>query len=118
MVGVMACMLMALSHDPNAPVVAAMPTVALVLIVTRALAYGMVQPARESLFTRVPRDWRYKGKNAVDTAVWRAGDVASVLSINGLRALGVGMAGFGIFRCRNPPGVGRDWLAACAIGRT
>ena len=43
----------------------------------------MVQPARESLYTRVPRDLRYKGKNAVDTAVWRAGDVVSALSING-----------------------------------
>jgi ATP:ADP antiporter, AAA family len=95
-VGVMVCLGMTLAHDAYAPVVASMPWVALVLIITRSLAYGMVQPARESLFTRVPRDLRYKGKNAVDTAVWRAGDVVSALSINGLKALGVGAAGFGV----------------------
>lgn len=95
-VGVLACFGMALAPDPYAPVIFALPWVALVLIVTRSLAYGMVQPARESLFTQVPRELRYKGKNAVDTAVWRAGDVASALSINGLRALGVGVAGFGV----------------------
>jgi AAA family ATP:ADP antiporter len=66
------------------------------MIVTRGLAYGMVQPARESLYTRVPRELRYKGKNAVDTAVWRAGDVISALSINGLRAAGVTIGGFGL----------------------
>ncbi|MEP6634249.1 MAG: hypothetical protein ABJA62_08580, partial [Luteimonas sp.] len=70
--------------------------VVLMLVVTRGLVYAMVQPARESLYTRVPRDLRYKGKNAVDTAVWRAGDVMSSLSINGLRALGMSIAGFGL----------------------
>ncbi len=95
-IGVLVCLLMSLAHDPRALVIGSMPWVALVLIVTRGLAYGMVQPARESLFTKVPRDLRYKGKNAVDTAVWRAGDVMSALSVNGLRMLGVGIAGFGV----------------------
>lgn len=95
-VGALVCLAMAWTDDAYAPVLASMPWVALVLVVTRSLAYGMVQPARESLFTRVPRDLRYKGKNAVDTAVWRAGDVVSALSINGLRALGVGASGFGV----------------------
>ncbi len=95
-IGVLVCLLMSLAHDPRALVIGSMPWVALVLIVTRGLAYGMVQPARESLFTKVPRDLRYKGKNAVDTAVWRAGDVVSALSVNGLHLLGVGVAGFGV----------------------
>lgn len=68
----------------------------LALIVTRSGAYGLVQPARESLYTRVPRDLRYKGKNAVDTAVWRAGDVMVALSMNALRSVGVGAAGLGM----------------------
>src|SRR5690606_23236838 len=68
----------------------------LALIVTRSGAYGMVQPARESLYTQVPRELRYKGKNAVDTAVWRAGDVVVALSMNGLRKLGVAAGGFGL----------------------
>lgn len=99
--GVVACLAMALSADPHGtaiviPLLGAFPWVALVMIVTRGLAYGMVLPARESLYTRVPRELRYKGKNAVDTAVWRAGDVACALAINGLRALGVTVGGFGV----------------------
>ncbi|MGY0505004.1 NTP/NDP exchange transporter [Luteimonas sp. e5] len=68
--------------------------VVLMLVLTRGLMYGMVGPARESLYTRVPRELRYKGKNAVDTAVWRAGDVASASMINGLKALGAGIPVF------------------------
>lgn len=94
-VGLLACVCMALSSNPYAPVIGGMPWVALMLIVTRGLSYGMVQPARESLYTHVPRDWRYKGKNAVDTAVWRAGDVMSASAMNGLRALGAGIPVFG-----------------------
>lgn len=99
--GVSVCLAMAMSANPHAtavtlPWLGAFPWVALVMIVTRGLAYGMVLPARESLYTRVPRELRYKGKNAVDTAVWRAGDVVSALAINGLRALGVTVGGFGV----------------------
>lgn len=90
------CLAMAFSKDPYAPLIQTMPWVAIVMIVTRSLAHGMVQPARESLYTLVPRSLRYKGKNAVDTVVWRAGDVASSLSINALRTLGTTARGFGI----------------------
>ena len=68
--------------------------VVLGLIVTRSLAYGMLGPARESLFTLVPRDLRYKGKNAVDTAVWRLGDLTISLGMNGLRMFGIAVSGF------------------------
>lgn len=70
--------------------------VVLMLLVTRATAYGMMQPARESLYTLVPRSWRYKGKNAVDTAVWRAGDVASALLVNALKSIGAAGTIFGL----------------------
>lgn len=70
--------------------------VVLMLLVTRATAYGMMQPARESLYTLVPRSWRYKGKNAVDTAVWRAGDVASALLVNLLKSAGAATTVFGL----------------------
>ncbi|EFB40981.1 MULTISPECIES: NTP/NDP exchange transporter [Parachlamydia] len=92
---VCACLIMVLVN-PYAPIFGTMPYLALVLILTRALVHGMIQPARETLYTLVPRDLRYKGKNAVDTVVWRAGDVLSLLSINGFRALGVNVAGFGL----------------------
>lgn len=92
---VFACLTMALVN-PYAIIIGSMPAVALVLIITRSLSHGMIQPARETLYTLVSRDLRYKGKNAVDTVVWRAGDVLSTLSINGFRALGVSVAGFGV----------------------
>ncbi len=101
-VGIAACVAMAMAADPYAPVVLGLPWVALMLVLTRSLAYGMDQPARESLFTLVPRDWRYKGKNAVDTAVWRAGDVVVAGALNGLRALGASTAAFG-------------WIGAAAL---
>jgi ATP:ADP antiporter, AAA family len=93
---VLACLMMAFLEDPYAPIIGSMPIIAVVMIITRALSHGMIQPARETLYTLVPRDLRYKGKNAVDTAVWRAGDVISLLSINGFRALGVNIGGFGM----------------------
>ena len=83
-----------LSSDPHAPLIGPMPWVAIALIVSRGLAYGMNGPARESLFVHMPRTLRYKGKNAVDTAVWRFGDVTTAWGMNGLRALNVGVAGF------------------------
>ena len=54
----------------------------------------MAEPARHSLFTRVPRNERYKGQNAVDTAVWRFGDMVIALGMNGLRSLGMAAGGF------------------------
>jgi AAA family ATP:ADP antiporter len=70
-----------------------MPAVAIALVVSRGLAYGMVGPARESLFSSAARTLRYKGKNAVDTAAWRFGDVAVATTMVGLRSVGVGVAG-------------------------
>ena len=90
----LALLVVALSPDPYAPVIGIMPWVAVALIIGRGLAYGMVGPARESLYTHVPRSLRYKGKNAVDTAVWRFGDLSVALSMNALRSIGGGVAGF------------------------
>ena len=51
------------------------PLLAVMLVITRGFAYGMTKPAVDALYTRVPRETRYKGKNFVETAVWRFGDV-------------------------------------------
>ncbi|MCM2335954.1 MAG: hypothetical protein NDI66_04140 [Pseudomonas sp.] len=91
LVSVAALSLVIVSPDPHAPIVGAFPAVAIALIVSRGLAYGMAEPARHSLFTRVPRSQRYKGQNAVDTAVWRFGDLAVALTMNGLRSVGAGI---------------------------
>lgn len=84
------------STTPYVPIVGAFPLVAIVMIISRSLAHSMIQSARETLYTLVPRNLRYKGKNAVETFVWRAGDVASLISITGFRSLGVNTAGFGV----------------------
>jgi AAA family ATP:ADP antiporter len=46
----------------------------------------------------VPRETRYKGKNFVETAIWRFGDVLVTSGVSVLGTLGVaatGMAGLG-----------------------
>lgn len=93
---VFACLAMTVISDPYAPIIGAMPAVALTLIITRSLSFGMLQSARETLYTLVPRNLRYKGKNAVDTVVWRAGDIISLMAINSFKALGIKVAGLGI----------------------
>ena len=94
LVSVAALLLVVVSADPHAALVGTMPPVAIALIVSRGLAYGMAEPARHSLFTRVPRSVRYKGQNAVDTVVWRFGDLTIALGMNALRSVGVITAGF------------------------
>ena len=91
------------SADPHTPLFSlplllgpVAPTV-LALIVSRGLAYGMAEPARHSLYTRVPRNVRYKGQDAVDTAVWRFGDVLIATGMNGLKSLGMSIGGFASF---------------------
>lgn len=108
-VSIAALSLVIFSTNPHAPLVAGFPAVAIALIVSRGLAYGMAEPARHSLFTRVPRNQRYKGQNAVDTAVWRFGDVTIALAMNGLRSAGVVTAGFATLSAAAA-------LAAAAIG--
>ncbi len=50
--------------------------------------YAISKPGREVLFTVVDREAKYKAKNFIDTALTRAGTVASGWTVNGLKALG------------------------------
>jgi len=61
-------------------------------VVNRALQYGMTKPASDALYSRAAREARYKGKNFVETTVWRFGDVIVTSGLNGLRAAGAGIA--------------------------
>jgi ATP:ADP antiporter, AAA family len=65
----------------------------IMLVITRGFAYGMTKPAVDALYTRVPREPRYKGKNFIETAVWRFGDVLVTTGVSGLGKLGMGVAG-------------------------
>jgi len=82
------------------------PLLALMIVGTRGFMYGMTKPASDALYTRVSRETRYKGKNFVDTAVWRFGDVVITSGISGLVKLGVGVGSIALI------GVGASSLAA------
>ena len=69
------------------------PLLAVMAVITRGFAYGMTKPAVDALYTRVPRETRYKGKNFVETAVWRFGDLVVTSAVSGLRMLGWGVGG-------------------------
>jgi AAA family ATP:ADP antiporter len=74
--------------------IAILPTLAAVAafqVVRRAGNFALTQPARQVLYTVVSREDRYKAKNFIDTAVYRAGDQVGAWSY----AL-IGMAGWGI----------------------
>jgi AAA family ATP:ADP antiporter len=59
----------------------------------RAADYAITRPAREILFTVVPREDKYKSKNFIDTVVYRGGDALTGWLYAGLGALGLGLAG-------------------------
>jgi ATP:ADP antiporter, AAA family len=75
---------------------AAVPLLAVMLVTTRGFAYGMTKPAVDALYTRVPREARYKGKNFIETAVWRFGDVVVTSGVSLLGWLGMGVGGLGL----------------------
>ena len=94
LIGVVSLGAVVVVPDAYAPVVVGLPTVALAAIVSRGIAYGLAEPARHWLFTRMPRSERYKGQNAVDTAVWRFGDLLVAMLMRAGGAIGMGVVGF------------------------
>ena len=74
--------------------IAMLPTllaVASFQVLRRAGNFALTQPARQVLYTVVSREDRYKAKNFIDTAVYRAGDQVGAWSY----AL-IGIVGWGI----------------------
>ncbi len=70
-----------------------------VQVMTRASEFSLAKPARETIYTQVDRESRYKAKAFIDTAVYRGGDVTFVWVHKALSALGssvVFLAGIGI----------------------
>jgi AAA family ATP:ADP antiporter len=73
--------------------------VAIVQVGTRAGEFSLGKPARETIYTRVDREARYKAKAFIDTAVYRAGDLTYVWLHKWLATFGstvVFLAGTGI----------------------
>ena len=57
-----------------------------------AVQRSIIRPARETLFTVVPRDDKYKSKAFIDTFVYRGGDVVGAQVEGLLGRLGMGLA--------------------------
>jgi len=64
-----------------------------VQVIRRAGNYAIMRPAREMLYVVLGREEKYKAKNFIDTAVYRAGDAMSAWVYAGLRAMGFSLGG-------------------------
>ena len=62
-------------------------------VVRRVTQYAIFRPVRETCFTVVEQESRYKAKNVIDTVIYRLGDLTSAWGQAGLRMLGVGTGG-------------------------
>jgi AAA family ATP:ADP antiporter len=51
--------------------------VAVVQVTTRGSEFALGKPGRETIYTRVQREWRYKAKAFIDTFVYRTSDVTT-----------------------------------------
>ena len=58
-----------------------------------AMQRGVARPARETLFTVVSREDKYKSKAVTDTFVYRGGDLIGAWTETGLRSLGLALVG-------------------------
>jgi len=78
---------------------AIVPTLAVVVVfqsLKRAAEFGFANPARETLFTVVTREQKYKAKSVIDTAVFRGGDAVNGWIYAGLRSLGLDLSGIAL----------------------
>ncbi len=66
--------------------------VAVLDVVRRGLGFGFAKPSTDMLYSVVTPEEKYKTKNAIDTAVYRGGDVVGTWAIKLLSVFGIGMA--------------------------
>ena len=72
------------------------PTLAVLIVfgvLRRMGEFTISKPARETLFNALSADEKYKAKNFMDTAVYRAGDMASGWMFTGLQQAGIALTG-------------------------
>lgn len=82
--------------------------------VQRTTNFAISNPARESWFTVLTREEKYKAKNVIDLVVFRGGDAVSGWLFAGLRGLGLGIAGIALVTVP----VTMGWLVlALVLGR-
>ncbi|WP_211369560.1 NTP/NDP exchange transporter [Pseudoxanthomonas yeongjuensis] len=62
--------------------------VGIVQVVTRSNEFSLMKPGRETIYTRVDRQWRYKAGAAIDTAFFRGGEITFSWTYKALSAFG------------------------------
>jgi AAA family ATP:ADP antiporter len=77
-------------------VVPTLTVLVLFLTLRRATNFALARPARETLFTVVSREDKYKAKNFIDTIVYRTGDQIGAWTTPALSWLGLGLRGVSI----------------------
>jgi AAA family ATP:ADP antiporter len=94
-VGVTLAILPALSLVGFASMGVAPTLVLLVVFLTlrRAANFAVARPARETLFTVISREDKYKAKNFIDTIVYRTGDQIGAWTNKALDLLGLSLRG-------------------------
>ena len=65
-------------------------------VLRRAANFAIQRPAREVLYTVLPRTDKYKAKNVNDTFVYRVGDQLGAWSYTAIAWLGLGLAGLAL----------------------
>ena len=65
-------------------------------VARRAANYALVRPARETLFTVLSREEKYKAKSFIDTFVYRGGDALGASCFDLLTRFGLGLAGIAL----------------------
>jgi AAA family ATP:ADP antiporter len=93
--------------------VTSFPVFVAVMILRRVGEYAFVRPGREMLFAPVDQETRYKAKNAIDTVVYRAGDLLGAWTNTAVLFIGPPAAVMGVGAA-----VAALWgVAGYAIGR-
>src|SRR5437868_1320338 len=69
-----------------------LPVLAAFQVLRRASTFAFMRPAREILFTVLPREDKYKAKSFIDTFGYRFGDQIGAWTYSGLHALGLGLS--------------------------
>jgi ATP:ADP antiporter, AAA family len=62
--------------------------VGVVQVVTRSNEFSLLKPGRETIYTRVDRQWRYKAGAAIDTAFFRGGELTFSWTYKALSVFG------------------------------
>jgi AAA family ATP:ADP antiporter len=70
--------------------------VAILDVVRRGLGFGFAKPSTDMLYSVVTPEEKYKTKNAIDTAIYRGGDVVGTWTIKILSTVGLGIASIAI----------------------